>query len=429
MWHPRPWELVWLAAAVTWTVPALPTLAVQVGKDNVPAFVLATTQGDTLLGPWVALAADGTVELAGDKLAPCKLDHWLTLRRSKTPLLPPPRTAHVVLVAGDRIRLADQASLKIVDNQLYCQVAAPLRVHQGTLKIPLSCVAMIWLGGPEETQEPVLLLRQLLSASRQQDVVLLRNGDKVEGHLLPFDSTLPCRLKVGKEQVELLWANIGAIAYSTELLAGKPPAAVYYQLVLSDGTRLSVQSASLARGAATLTARTLFDVAVEVPIAHVVALDVRHGAAVYLSDLKPAKYEHKPFVGTAWPLVLDGSVTGGELRLANSTFDKGLGLHAESRVSYDLDGQYRWFEATVGLDPEHGKKGRVHIRVLVDGKEKDIGWKKELTASDGPLAVRVDVGKGRELTLEVLFSGYGDVQAHVNWVDARLIKLLVVSAD
>jgi hypothetical protein len=29
---------------------------------------------------------------------------------------------------------------------------------------------------------------------------------------------------------------------------------------------------------------------------------------------------------------------------------------------------------------------------------------------------------GRELTLAVLFGRFGDVQAHVNWADARLIK-------
>ena len=43
------------------------------------------------------------------------------------------------------------------------------------------------------------------------------------------------------------------------------------------------------------------------------------------------------------------------------------------------------FEAVVGLDPEHGLKGRVRLRVLVDGKERDLGWNKELTAGDGPL--------------------------------------------
>ena len=35
---------------------------------------------------------------------------------------------------------------------------------------------------------------------------------------------------------------------------------------------------------------------------------------------------------------------------------------------------------------------------------------------------RFDITTGRELTLEVLWSGYGDVQGHVNWADARLIK-------
>src|SRR5437588_568541 len=122
-------------------------------------------------------------------------------------------------------------------------------------------------------------------------------------------------------------------------------------------------------------------------------------AAAYLSDLKPLHYEHKPFVGGAWPLVNDGSVTGHELRLAGSTFDKGLGLHSESRVTYALSGKYQWFEARVGLDPERGKKGRVRIRVLLDGRETDLGWNKELTAKDEPLLLRIDVHQGKELTL------------------------------
>ena len=32
------------------------------------------------------------------------------------------------------------------------------------------------------------------------------------------------------------------------------------------------------------------------------------------------------------------------------------------------------------------------------------------------------VAKGRELTLEVLWAGFGDVQGHVNWADARVIR-------
>jgi hypothetical protein len=417
----RRWA-AWLVAGVSLANPALLAAQPQAGKEPPPAFALTTTAGQTLLGTWATLGADGAVELAGDQATQVKAGEWLTLRRSKAPLPPPPRGPHLVLTTGDRIPLADKAEVKIVGNQLRCQVADSLRAKNGTLEFPLSRVMLIWLGGPGDVEDPVQLLRQLLAGSRPKDLVLMRNGDKVAGNVQALDSASACTAEVGKKQVELPWADIGVIAFSTELLAVKPPAGLYYHLVLADGTRLSVLSPSLAKGAAVLAFKTLFGTPVDVPVKHIIALDVRQGAAVYLSDLKARKFEHTPFVGTSWPLVLDGSVAGGELRLAGSTFDKGLGMHAQSRVVYDLDGQYRWLEALVGLDPEHGKKGRVHIRVLVDGKEKDIGWKKELTASDGPLAIRVDVAKGRELTLEVLFGSLGDVQAHVNWADARLVK-------
>ena len=59
---------------------------------------------------------------------------------------------------------------------------------------------------------------------------------------------------------------------------------------------------------------------------------------------------------------------------------------------------------------------------MVDGKEQIPGPEKELTGKDAPLPVRIDVSKARELTLVVDFGSYGDVQAHVNWGDARLIR-------
>ena len=176
------------------------------------------------------------------------------------------------------------------------------------------------------------------------------------------------------------------------------------------------------RASKNLVGTTLFGDAVEIARSEIVAVDVRGGAAVYLSDLQPQKYEHTPFVGTSWPLVRDASVTGRPLCLGESTFDKGLGMHAESRVSYALAGKYRWFEARVGLDPQEGQGGRVRLRVLVDGVERDLGWNKDLTMADGPLSLRVDVGQAREIVLEVLFGTRGDVQAHVNWADARLIE-------
>jgi hypothetical protein len=60
--------------------------------------------------------------------------------------------------------------------------------------------------------------------------------------------------------------------------------------------------------------------------------------------------------------------------------------------------------------------------VLVDGKAADLGGPAVLTGAGPSLRVRVRVAGAKRLTLAVRQAGFGDVQAHVNWADARLIK-------
>ena len=66
--------------------------------------------------------------------------------------------------------------------------------------------------------------------------------------------------------------------------------------------------------------------------------------------------------------------------------------------------------------------GSVRVRVLVDGRERDLSLAGELNAASPPVAVRVDLDGARELTLVVEFGSGGDVGDHVNWVGARLVK-------
>src|SRR5436305_8420325 len=97
-------------------------------------------------------------------------------------------------------------------------------------------------------------------------------------------------------------------------------------------------------------------------------------------------------------------------------------MHSASRVTYAVPAGCRRFAALVGLDDHTGRRGSVRVRVLVDGKERELGLKGELTHRNGPLAVRVDVEGAKELTLAVDFGAGGDIGDHVNWVDARLVK-------
>ena len=84
-------------------------------------------------------------------------------------------------------------------------------------------------------------------------------------------------------------------------------------------------------------------------------------------------------------------------------------------------GKFPWAAETL-INDETGRDGSVRIKVFADGKPLDLGKDGEVTAKTGPLAVNVPIEGVKELTLEVDFGRRGDVQGHVDWAEARLLK-------
>ncbi len=368
--------------------------------------MLDTASGKTLKGPLRELGPGWSLRL-GDARA--EGTDVVALRRDGLALPPGPDGEHVVFANGDRL----PGAVGDLDGE-----RLHFRLGKEALSLPLSALAVVWLAAPDGA-EPDRLLRRLATESRTRDRVLLRNGDAVEGVLTGLDARA-LRLEVNRKELTVERAKVAVVALNTELSTTLKPKTAYGRLVLRDGTRLSLASATCADGR-TLIGDTLFKTGVSFSLEDVVALGIEGGPAVYLSELKVRKFEHNPYLGAAWPYVLDGSVDRRDLRLGGNTFDRGIGLHTESRLTYDLGGHYRRFEALVGLDDQTGKGGSGRIRVLVDGKPKDLG-DTELAGRSEPVAVRVDVTGAKELTLVAEFGERGGVRGHVNWANARLIK-------
>ncbi|MEK8169223.1 NPCBM/NEW2 domain-containing protein [Streptomyces sp. M19] len=78
----------------------------------------------------------------------------------------------------------------------------------------------------------------------------------------------------------------------------------------------------------------------------------------------------------------DGDGDGGPLTLRGTVHDKGLGTHADSSVSVDLDAAYAHFDATVGVDDEVEGGGSVAFEVLGDGEV--LARTPVLTREDAP---------------------------------------------
>jgi hypothetical protein len=394
------------------------------GGEGPPSFSLHLADGTTLAGPLTKVGPDWSMRLGGPRPSLSSGAEVISLRRQSLRLPPNPSGEQVILSNGDRVPLTAGQPLRLAGDYLECVPRPPLRVRgDGPLKLPLAAVALIWIAPPEGTAEPLPLLRRLLAEKRDTDVLYLRNGDTALGTVIALEEQKGCRLEFRKKQTEVPFGRMAAIAFSTELLARPRAKGAYAHLVLGGGARISLTSAQVDPERQVLTGNMVLGTAVEVPLAQVASLDLRRGRAVFLSDLEPRDYRFMSFLGqVAWPLVKDGSVAGHDLVLAGSTYDKGLGLHSKAEVTYALAGQYDRLEALVGLDEVTGRHGSAKIRVLVDGKAKDLGWDGALKGGDNPMQVHLDLRGARELTLVVDFGRQGDVQAHVDWADAAVIK-------
>jgi NPCBM/NEW2 domain len=83
-----------------------------------------------------------------------------------------------------------------------------------------------------------------------------------------------------------------------------------------------------------------------------------------------------------------------------------------------LGGNCSAFTAQVGVDDEVEDRGRVILKVAVDGVVK---FTSDLLSGTSPtVPVSVDVTSGQTLSLQVTDSGDGVTSDHADWADARL---------
>jgi NPCBM/NEW2 domain len=393
-------------------VPAFFALAfVGPGQAPPPGFVVESVRGERPSGVIAKLASDGTVQfLEGPPIPGAEI---VTLRRPGAPPRLPHDRPHLLFANGDRIpgRLVSIEKERV-------RFAADLGTAS-ELTVPLSAMAAIWLSPRAAARAADPDGRRTLGSPRRQDVVQLANGDTFLGTIVSFSADGPLRLEVGGQTVNVPRDRLDALLFNSELARVARPREPFRRLTLQNGTRLSLSKASA--DAETLTGTTLFGEIVRVPWAEVATLSTFGGPAAYLSDLKPLSYEPKPFLGVRWPVAADHSVAGGDLRLGGGTFDKGLGLHSACTVTYGVPPKCGRFEALIGLDEETGRRGSVTAQIRADGRPL-LHPLLELGGSDPPRELRLALpGETKELTIEIGFGRGGDIQDHVNLVEARFI--------
>ena len=321
------------------------------------------------------------------------LERWIEMHRENQKLPALLDRDFALLTNGDRIPLQPATPALLEDGRLILRCAKTLPgATQKALSVYAPHVALLFWSFPDGIDDADLFFARLQRETRKRDVVYLKNGDRIEGNIFALADKTGCVSAGEGRKTQTPWANIAGIAWNTDRQARLRTKKSYYRVVLDGGARVNFLDLRFDEKTRRWLGTTQFGANLEMPDSAILAIDERQGQTVDLSDLTYTRYEHRPYLGATWPLVLDAGATGHSLRLDASFYEKGLGTHASCSVAYKLNGQYQRLRQHRRHRPRARPRGRVRLFVELDGKRTDLNSGKEITARDAPLQIRLDVG-------------------------------------
>lgn len=185
---------------------------------------------------------------------------------------------------------------------------------------------------------------------------------------------------------------------------------------LADGSRITGKVRELTGGKLTLG---MGPAAVSVPWSAVQSMAVRSARLAFLSDLDPVEVEERRIVTLPGPYQRDASVNKTTLTIGERKFERGLGVHAYSRLVFEIGGDYQVFAATIGIDAAAERHGDCVFVVLGDGRELA---RERMTGAAAAKELKLDVSGVKQLTLLVEPGEDLDLADLANWADARVIR-------
>jgi hypothetical protein len=227
-------------------------------------------------------------------------------------------------------------------------------------------------------------------------------------------------LQSGDATTTLAWNSVNAV-----LLATSAPAAVagkFFRVDLADGSSVSVAGISLAGEQMTLTLEDKSTRSLDVST--VAGIEQLNGPVSWLTERRPMENIYKPFFGESFPARFDATVAEGlPISQKFPGFHHGIGCHAYSRISYELDGSYAAFRTQFAVDSD-SSLADVTVRIYLD--DKIAMERRGVKAGEIYPLVELPLAGAKKLSLEVDFGENFGTQGRFVWLDPALVRVLSV---
>ena len=341
------------------------------------------------------------------------LDDLLSLTFERRPIAPAADDSLVILSNGDRLVLR-VASLADDELKAHWQ-KAPARP---SVTLPLEMVTAIVFSVPAAADDRHRLFAALQTLPTGQDVLLLVNGDRVQGELELVDGAF-VQVKTGTGALKLDRSRVQAIRLNPELTATIRMPGRRLAVALQDGSRFSASRIELVEG--NLRCQTFTRQEFTIGASEFASCQVYGARAIPLADRDPASVTFVPYLSQQWPMIKNANVLRSPLSLRGTEFGTGLGVHSRCLLTYDIQPGDHEFRSIVGVDDAAQGAGSVQFSIEVDGRR--VWQSTELTGRSPALAtVPVPLQGVKKLTLIVDFGSNTDISDYADWCDALILR-------
>jgi len=320
-------------------------------------------------------------------------------------------------VAMADVRLTDGTRLRVTR---FTSTTKQINIHHpqlGGLTLPLSVVQSVRLAAPDGKVDATW--NHLLERTPKKDQVAVRKSDvldHLDGVIGSLDETT-LNFQLDGDDIPIKRERLfGLIFAKRESTAAKTIAS----MELVSGDHLAAKSLTLEGDIWTIRLASGTDLTV--PSSGVQVVDFSAGKIAYLSNMEPRDIKYSPYFEPifVWKYHQD---RGNELRplsVGNKTYAKGLSIHSKTALKYRIGGDFRRFQAVMGIDDYVRVGGNVDVIIKGDNR---VLFRGSARMGQPPQPLDLDVTGVVELEIDV---GYGEDELDIgDWLhlgDAKVIK-------
>jgi hypothetical protein len=376
-----------------------------------PPVEVVSFQGEPRVGEWRGLA-DGKVNVAvAGKEESVALSEVLEVRFRGEPGKLDKPAAVVTLWDGSKL---GAAQTQVVDKKLTLTSTV-----LGELSMPQADVASVRFSDRFDEDEQWI---KLVEKASKSDLLVIRKEqtlDFLDGVVVEVTDK-SVKFLLDGEEVTTKREKVFGLIFAKRTSAAKPPAV---RLELGNGDVLMV--ASVAGTDKGVTVKTGAKSEIALSLEQLKRIDFSQGKLRYLSQDPPRDVKYTRGIQDGPAFVQDRAFYAPELKpMGLRAFSRGLCIRPQTTLRYRLGGEYRRFQALVGID-ESVKDGNGDCDLVITGDGKQL-VKLRVTSRDTARPIDVDVADVVVLEITVGFGGDAatnvDLGDNLDLADAKLIK-------